>query len=175
MALCPPDTCHLLVCLNDAGGAGGSQSAAQAPPTRSDLLTSGPDRSAEFVPPAQGTLPPTSQPLPGRCWRRGRGREQHSRRRSRSSLVGPPAPGQAGSSLPKPVPHTCQRKRMSHVGSLPRASTGAPVARQQPLGGWGARAASGSQVCGESPVLNLWKVGKDLSLQPSVTGEPSGA
>jgi hypothetical protein len=29
----PIDTCHLLVCLNDAAGAGGSQSAAQAPPT----------------------------------------------------------------------------------------------------------------------------------------------
>lgn len=32
MALCPPDTCHLLVCLNDAGGAGDSQSAAQPLP-----------------------------------------------------------------------------------------------------------------------------------------------
>lgn len=56
MALCPPDTCHLFVCLHEAGGAG-LPVCCPGPSCLSNLLTPGPDRSTESALPAPQTLP----------------------------------------------------------------------------------------------------------------------
>lgn len=137
MALCPPDTCHLLVCLNDAGGAGGSQSAAQAPPTHSDLLTSGPDRSAEFFPPAQGTLPPTSQPLPGPLLEEGEG-EGAAQQEEKQKQPRGPSGSRPGWKLPsKARPSHLPKEENVTRGQSPQGEYWRPSGQAAAAGGLG--------------------------------------
>lgn len=63
----PTDTCHLLVCLNDAGGAGGSQSAARAPPTHGNLLTPARQGAQPVVPAQRTPLSPCPASAQGRA------------------------------------------------------------------------------------------------------------